>query len=130
MDANHLLIKSFKKTFISGDEFRLLHDLKRRFVLHRIDADESKFKLCRLQKTHTTAGKVSVIVAHDAHTICYSDPSVKVNDTIKLDIASKKMASFLKFELGSLLTIVRGRNSGSYQIQTCHVTHDSIMIQI
>jgi len=96
----------------SGDKFRLLYDVKGRFVLHRIDADESKFKLCRVQKTHITAGKVPVIVTHDGRTIRYPDPSVKVNDTIKLDIASGKMTSFLKFELGSTVMIVRGRNAG------------------
>ena len=124
------MIKSFKKKIKSGEKFRLLCDVNRRFVLHRVDADESKFKLCCAQKTHITAGKVSVIVTHDGCPICYSDPSAKGNSTIKLDFASANMTSFLKFELGSLLTIVRGRNSGSYQIQTCHVTHDSIMIQI
>ena len=95
----------------SGDKFRLLYDVKGRFVLHRIDADESKFKLCRVQKTCITAGKVPVIVTHDGRTIRYPDQTVKVNDAIKLDIASGKMRSFLKFELESTVMILRDRNA-------------------
>merc|ERR1712157_408580 len=49
----------------SGDKFRLLYDVKGRFVLHRIDSEEASFKLCRIQKTHITAGKVPVVVTHD-----------------------------------------------------------------
>ncbi|CAN0507416.1 unnamed protein product, partial [Scytosiphon promiscuus] len=34
----------------SGDLFRLLYNTKGRFVLHRISDEESKFKLCRVNK--------------------------------------------------------------------------------
>lgn len=34
----------------SGDLFRLLYNTKGRFVLHRISEEESKFKLCRVNK--------------------------------------------------------------------------------
>ena len=62
-------------------------------------------------KRYITAGKVPVIVTHDGRTIRYPDQTVKVNDVIKLDIASGKMRSFLKFELESTVMIVRGRNA-------------------
>ena len=30
----------------TGESFRVLYDMKGRFVLHKIDANEAKFKLC------------------------------------------------------------------------------------
>merc|ERR1711862_241450 len=96
----------------SGDKFRLLYDVKGRFVLHRIDSEEASFKLCRIQKTHITAGKVPVVVTHDGRTIRYPDPLIKVNDTVKVDIATGKITSFSKFELGTTVMIIRGRNAG------------------
>lgn len=103
----------------SGDKFRLLYDVKGRFVLHRIDADEAKFKLCRVQKKATNVGKIPVLVTHDGRTIRYPDPDVKINDTIKLDIATGKMTSFLKYELGATVMITRGHNMG----RVGHIMH-------
>jgi len=37
---------------------------------------------------------------------------VKVNDTVKVHIATEKMTAFLKFKLGVTCMIVRGRNTG------------------
>jgi len=96
----------------AGDHFRLLYDTKGRFVLHRIDQEEPKYKLCRVQRQLTTKKNVPYIVTHDVRTIRYPDPLVKVNDTIKLDIASGKMTDMVKFEIGNLCTITAGRNTG------------------
>jgi len=108
----------------SGDKFRLLYDVKGRFVLHRIDSDEASFKLCRIQKTHITAGKVPVVVTHDGRTIRYPDPLIKVNDTVKVDIATGKITSFSKFELGTTVMIIRGRNAGRVGTLTHVERHD------
>jgi len=96
----------------SGDRFRLLYDTKGRFVLHRIDYEETKFKLCRVNKVFISANKIPVLVTHDGRSIRYPDPLVKVNDSVKVDIATGKMTAFLKFELGVTCMIVRGRNAG------------------
>lgn len=39
----------------SGDLFRLLYNTRGRFVLHRINEDEAKFKLCRVNKVESPA---------------------------------------------------------------------------
>jgi small subunit ribosomal protein S4e len=64
----------------SGDEFRLLYDVKGRFYLQRLEegAEERGFKLCRVNKNSTTANKVPYIVTHDGRTIRYPDPLIKV----------------------------------------------------
>ena len=96
----------------SGDLFRLLYDTKGRFVLHRIKAEEASYKLCRVQKLEVSKKNIPFAVTHDGRTIRYPDPLIKVNDTIKVDIATGKATSFIKFSTGNLCMIQRGRNAG------------------
>lgn len=96
----------------SGDSFRLLYDIKGRFVLHRVDKEEKKFKLCKVMKTMVTQNKVPVAITHDGRTIRFPDPDVKANDTVKVDIASGKITDIIKFEVGGMVMITRGHNAG------------------
>ena len=96
----------------SGDRYRVLYDVKGRFVLHRINREEAGYKLCRVNKVYISAKKIPVAVTHDGRTIRYPDPDVKVNDTVKVSIETGKMSDFYKFELGALVTLTRGRNAG------------------
>mmetsp|Transcript_6463 Transcript_6463/g.9764 ORF Transcript_6463/g.9764 Transcript_6463/m.9764 type:complete len:264 (-) Transcript_6463:66-857(-) len=96
----------------AGDQFRLIFDTKGRFVLHRISDEEKAFKLCRVKRQELTLKKVPVIVTHDGRTIRYPDPLITTNDTVKVDIASGKVISFIKFEVGNMCMITKGRNTG------------------
>lgn len=96
----------------TGDRFRLMFDTKGRFVLHRISREESSFKLCRINKVYMSARKIPVAVTHDGRTLRYPDPDVKVNDSVRVDISSGKMSDILKFELGCLVMLTKGRNAG------------------
>lgn len=95
----------------SGDAFRLLYDTKGRFKLQRL-TDEKAFKLCRVNDVYVTAKKIPVLTTHDGRTIRYPDPLIKQNDVVKLDIATGKITSWIKFELGAMCTITKGRNTG------------------
>lgn len=110
----------------TNELFRLLYDVKGRFVLHRITKEESSYKLCRVQKRskgskhsigrnpfHTgQAGTIPFLVTHDGRTVRFADPAVNVHDTIKLDIATGKQVEHFKFEVGNLAMITRGANIG------------------
>lgn len=96
----------------SGDRFRLLHDTKGRYVLHTISKEEATYKLCKVTKVYVSAGKIPVAVTHDGRTIRYPDPDTKVNDTIKVDIATGKMLDIFKFELGAMVAVTQGGNTG------------------
>ena len=96
----------------SGDAFRLLYDTKGRFVLHRIKADEANFKLCRVVRQEFTKKAIPYIVTHDGRTIRYHDPLIKVNDTVKVDLNTNKVISFIKFGLGNVVMVTKGRNTG------------------
>jgi len=110
----------------TNEQYRLLYDIRGRFVLHTVPAKEASFKLCRVVRVSrakkATIGRnpfqngvsaaIPYLVTHDGRTIRYPDPLIKVNDTIKLDIASNKILEYIKFELGNVAMITRGANIG------------------
>ena len=106
---------SIEKT---GEFFRMLFDVKGRFLVHRITREESSYKLCRVKALSTAAKGVPVLVTHDGRTIRYPDPDVKCHDTIKLDIESGKILDFIKFEPGNQVYITGGQNCGRIGIIT------------
>jgi len=103
----------------SGDQFRMLYDTKGRFVLHKVSDEEKAFKLCRVNKLDVTKKMTPYIVTHDARTIRYPDPLIKVNDTVKVDVATGKVLDFIKFDQGVTVMITKGRNTG----RVGHITH-------
>jgi len=76
---------SIEKT---NENFRVLYDVKGRFVLKSLNNDEAKFKLCRVKRKEVGPNKTPYIVTHDGRTIRFPNPEIEVNDTIKLDIAT------------------------------------------
>ena len=96
----------------SIDRFRLLFDVKGRFVLHPLSAAEAKFKLCKVVRQQLTQKKIPYIVTHDGRTIRYPDPKIRVGDTVTVDIESGKITSFMKYDVGTLVMCVKGRNAG------------------
>jgi len=122
----------------TSEQFRLLYDIKGRYILHRIEPEEAKYKLCRVQK-YSKAKKASIghnpflsgqvgvipyIVTHDGRTIRYPDPLIAPNDTIKLDLTTGKIAGHIKFEVGNLAMITRGANIGRVGTVVSKERHD------
>jgi small subunit ribosomal protein S4e len=108
-----------------NDRFRLLYDTKGRFVLHRLqNREEAGYKLCRVTKVFISSKKIPVVVTHDGRTIRYPDPDVKVNDTIKVDVGTGKMSDILKFEVGAMVMLTKGSNTGRVGQMTHIEKHD------
>lgn len=103
--------------------FRILYDVKGRFILHRITAAEATYKLCRVKRVGTGTKGVPYLVTHDGRTIRYPDPLIKVHDTIRLDIASGKILEFIKFETGNLCMVTGGHNLGRVGVITTRKRH-------
>jgi small subunit ribosomal protein S4e len=89
-----------------------LYDTKGRYVLHRIDREEAQYKLCRINKVYVGANKVPCAVTHDGRTLRYPDPDTKVNDCVKISIATGKMSDTIKFDIGAMVMITKGHNCG------------------
>lgn len=96
----------------SNDYFRLLYDVKGRFVIHRISPEESAWKLLKVKKVALGNRGVPYIVTHDGRTIRYPDPAIKVNDTVRFDLTQNKIVGIARFDTGNLVMITGGRNMG------------------
>jgi len=127
-------VVSIEKT---GEMYRLLYDVKGRFVLHKIPEKEASYKLLRVVRVGT-ASKASIgrnpflngqsaaipyVVTHDGRTIRYPDPLIKVNDTVKFEISSGKILDFVKFDVGNLAMITRGANIGRIGVIVAQEKH-------
>jgi len=95
-----------------NEHFRLIYDVKGRFAVHRISPEEAKYKLCKVRKLIMGPKGVPFIVTHDGRTIRYPDPVVRVNDSVRVNIASGKIEDSIKFETGNLCMITGGHNLG------------------
>ena len=95
----------------SGEHFRILYDVKGRFVVHRITPEEAKYKLLKVKRVQLGAKGVPLIVTHDGRTLRYPDPLLRVNDTVKFDLENNKMVDFIKFDTGVHVMITGGRLS-------------------
>ncbi|BFZ64551.1 40S ribosomal protein S4 [Saitoella coloradoensis] len=111
---------SIEKT---GENFRLVYDVKGRFTIHRITAEEAEYKLCKVKKVQLGAKGVPYLVTHDGRTIRYPDPLIKVHDSIKLNLKDNKIEGFAKFDLGNIAMVTGGRNQGRVGIITHRERH-------
>merc|ERR1712217_436594 len=83
----------------TGENFRIIYDVKGRFTVHRITASEAAYKLCRVRAVSTGPKGVPYLHTSDGRTIRYPDPNAKVNDSIP-------------FEVGNLCMVTGGANAG------------------
>jgi len=107
----------------TNEFFRLIYDVKGRFSVHRITKEEAKYKLCKVKKVLVGPKGVPMIVTHDGRTIRYPDPHVKVNDTIRLDLATNKIEEYIKFDSGNLVMVTGGHNLGRVGVITSRERH-------
>jgi len=96
----------------TGEHFRILYDLKGRFMPVRIDAKEANFKLCKVKNKVLGKNKIPYIVTNDGRTIRFPHPDIKKNDTVKLNLTTGEIESVIKFENNSTVFITGGNNIG------------------
>ena len=96
----------------TNEFFRLLYDVKGRFLLHRIQQQEAEFKLGKVVRVALGAKSIPYCVTHDGRTFRFPDPKIAVNDTVRINLKSKKIVNFVKFEAGNVCMITGGRNAG------------------
>jgi len=107
----------------TGEYFRLLYDVKGRYTVHRVSKQEAEYKLCKVRKVMVGPKAVPFLVTHDGRTIRYPDPLVKMNDTIKLNIATGKIEDYVKFDSGNLCMVTGGHNLGRVGLVTHRERH-------
>jgi small subunit ribosomal protein S4e len=68
----------------TGENFRILYDVKGRFQPVKIDAKEASFKLCKVKRKTIGKNKIPYIVTNDGRTLRYPHPDIKKNDSVKV----------------------------------------------
>lgn len=58
------------------------------------------------------------------YSIRYPDPAIRVNDTVKVDIATGKIVDFVRFDSGVVCMVTGGRNMGRVGVVTHRERHD------
>lgn len=107
----------------SGENFRILFDVKGRFTLRSIKSDEAKYKLCQIVRKEVGANKIPYIVTHDGRTLRFPHPDIAVHDTVKLEIATSNILEHAKFEPGNIALVTQGNNVGRVGIITSRERH-------
>jgi small subunit ribosomal protein S4e len=90
----------------SGENFRILYDVKGRFTIHRISAEEASYKLLKVKKVQLGAKGVPYVVTHDGRTIRFPDPKIRVNASIKCVPPARSCVAVLDDEEREGLTLV------------------------
>ncbi len=95
-----------------GASYRVLYNAKGRFVFIKLKKKEASFKLCRVQKKAIGPNKVCYFVTHDGRTLRYIDPSVEMNDTVKLNLEDNTVSEHFKMKVNNVVYVMNGNNRG------------------
>ncbi|CCW66775.1 unnamed protein product [Phytomonas sp. Hart1] len=96
----------------TGDRFRLMYDVKGRFVMVNVSENEGDIKLLKVVNLYTASGRIPVAVTHDGHRIRYPDPNTLIGDTIVYNTKEKKAVDLVKRGTGKAVMITAGANRG------------------
>ena len=96
----------------TNEFFRMLLDVKGRFVPHKIDAKEASFKLCRVVKKYIGKNKIPYVTTHDGRTFRFPHPDISKNDTLKVNLTNGEISSVIKYVNGATVYLTGGNNIG------------------
>jgi small subunit ribosomal protein S4e len=83
-----------------------------------------------MRNTSCTRHQTSLWRSHEeiytkgTYSVRYPDPAIKVNDTVKIDLATGKITEFIHFDTGVIAMITGGRNMGRVGVITHRERHD------
>jgi hypothetical protein len=69
-------------------------------------------------------GKIPTSQKLSCDSIRYPDPAIKVNDTVKIDLATGKITDYIRFDTGVIAMVTGGRNMGRVGVITHRERHD------
>ncbi|HLC63466.1 MAG TPA: 30S ribosomal protein S4e [Candidatus Nanoarchaeia archaeon] len=92
--------------------FRLILDERGNFSLVRIPQSESSLKPCKIINKKILPGKITQINLFDGRNMLSEDKSLKVNDTIILNLESNKIQEHLKFDKNAIIYLISGKKAG------------------
>lgn len=107
----------------TNEHFRILIDIKGRFIPHRIDAKEAGFKLCKVVSKKIGKNKIPYIVTHDGRTVRFPHPDIEIGDSVKLNLSTHQIDGVIKFVNGASVILTAGNNIGRIGVITSIERH-------
>ncbi|ELA42857.1 uncharacterized protein VICG_00172 [Vittaforma corneae ATCC 50505] len=95
----------------TNQHFRLYFNANRKFKLHKISSDEAKVRISKVVSKYTN-DSIPMTHTKDGYNFKFADPSIKINDTVKIDIATNRIVGHLPFEAGKIGYVFSGPNAG------------------
>ena len=105
-----------------GAAYRVLYDVKGRFVFTKLKKAEAAFKLCKIEKKSVGANGVTYLVTHDGRTLRFAGKEVSLNDTVKLNLESGEVGERMPMAVNNVAFIVNGSNRGRVGVIS-HIAH-------
>lgn len=105
-----------------GTSYRVLYDVKGRFVFVKIKKPEAAFKLCKIEKKQVGANGVTYLVTHDGRTLRFANREVTMNDTVKLNLDNGEITERYPMVVNNLAYVMNGSNRGRIGIVN-HIAH-------
>jgi len=107
----------------TNEHFRILYDIKGKFIPHRIEAKEAGFKLCKVVSKKIGKNKIPYIVTHDGRTVRFPHPDIEIGDSVKFNITTKQIDGVIKFVNGASVILTAGNNIGRIGVITSIEKH-------
>lgn len=96
----------------TDEHYRVLFGVDKKFAFHKIDKEESKFKLAKVTNKKDMYDNVPYIFTNDGACFKYCDPSININDTVKVDLDTRKVVDYVTFSVGRVVYIINGEDAG------------------
>lgn len=102
-------VVSFPK---AGKAWRVLHDKKGYLQFHKIDENESKYKLAKITDLIPFKGRKFQLTLHDGKSLVGDFTDFDVGDTVKITLPDLEVESYVSRKEGNLVWITGGSNVG------------------
>jgi small subunit ribosomal protein S4e len=101
-----------------GLTFRVMYDVKGRFVFTKVPKTEANVKLCRITRKEMGPNKIAYLVTHDGRTLRFVDKNIHINDTVKYNLDTKQIVESYSMAVNSMAMVSDGTNTGRVGIIT------------
>jgi len=94
------------------EHFRILKNRRGKMVLQRIDPDEARWKLVRIENKHVIPGGKVQLNLHDGRNLLVDKNEYKTGDVLKIELPGQKILGSYPEAVGSLVMLTGGNHVG------------------
>lgn len=85
----------------TGEHYRVLYNVSGRFILHKIDEEESKFRLSVVKQRTMRKINVPYLYTTDGDSFRYCDQSITHGDTVKVNLETGRITEYVHLSVGN-----------------------------